>query len=87
MSKNALAALQQAVEVLGGQEALARRLTQIMGEPVSQGRIWNWLNRDRRVPGEAVLPIEQATREKGRQVSRHRLRPDLYPPEEYARAL
>jgi DNA-binding transcriptional regulator YdaS (Cro superfamily) len=42
---------------------------------VTQGRVWQWLNGDR-VPAERVLEIERATEGK---VSRHDLRPDLYP--------
>ncbi|HGM5182253.1 TPA: transcriptional regulator [Pseudomonas aeruginosa] len=40
----------------------------------SQPRIWQCLHRNLRVPAELVLPIEAATG-----VSRHELRPDLYP--------
>ena len=63
-------ALQQACEAAGGQKSLAARIG------VTQSMVWYWLSRSRRgVPGEFVLPIEAATG-----VSRHALRPDLYPP-------
>ncbi|WP_420997613.1 transcriptional regulator [Cupriavidus sp. 30B13] len=66
--------LQRAVEVAGSQSELARRIG------VRQMHVWNWLNRSKgKVPGEYVLPIERATG-----VSRHDLRPDLYPPEHAA---
>jgi DNA-binding transcriptional regulator YdaS (Cro superfamily) len=39
------------------------------------------LNKQRRAPAEWVLPIERATREAGNEVSRHELRPDIYPVE------
>jgi TorA maturation chaperone TorD len=68
MGGNALAA---AVDLVGGQAKLAR----ILG--VTQPNVWHWLHKSERVPGEYVLKIEEAT---GGKVSRHDLRPDLYPP-------
>lgn len=63
-------ALQRACEAAGGQKALADRIN------TSQSQIWYWLKRSKKgVPGEFVLPIEQATG-----VPRHELRPDIYPP-------
>ena len=62
--------LSRAVEILGSQSALARACGK------AQGHVWWWLNRSKRVPAEQVLVIERAT--KGR-VTRHELRPDLYP--------
>ena len=67
MGGNALAA---AVDIVGGQAKLAR----ILG--VTQPNVWHWLHKSERVPGEYVLKIEAAT---GGKVSRHDLRPDLYP--------
>ncbi len=66
-------ALQRAVQLAGGQAALARALG------VKQAHIWYWLNRAKELPGKHVLAIERATQ--GR-VSRHALRPDLYPEHE-----
>lgn len=63
-----LAALFEACEVAGGQSALARLL-----ELKSQGSVSGWIAAGR-APAERVLAIEAATG-----VSRHRLRPDLYP--------
>jgi len=65
MSKNAL---KKAVEIVGSQSELARRIG------VKQQNIWSWLNRP--VPAEFVIPIERAT---DGQVTRHELRPDIYP--------
>jgi Uma2 family endonuclease len=59
--------LRKAVEVAGGQTALARQIGK------TQGHISKWLQRDF-IPPEAVLAIERATG-----ISRHALRPDLYP--------
>ena len=63
------ATLQRAVELAGSQTALAAICV------CTQGNIWQILNDDRRkLPAEYVLRIEAATG-----VSRHDLRPDLYP--------
>lgn len=61
--------LERAVHLTGGQSALARKLN------VKQAHVWNWLNRDRQVPAEHVLAIENAT---GGEVSRFDLRPDVF---------
>lgn len=66
MSKEAL---KKAIEKAGGQTALAEAIGK------TQGHVSNWLRRDK-VPPEMVLPIEGATG-----ISRHDLRPDLYPRE------
>lgn len=64
-------ALKEAVSRAGGQVQLAKTLGL-----KSQGSISNWIHRNRRVPPRHVLPIEAATG-----ISRHDLRPDLYPRE------
>lgn len=72
-------ALQRAVDAAGGQAKLARMLNETAPHkpPVSQALIWDWLNRAERVAtAERVLDIEKVTG-----VSRHELRPDLYPRE------
>ncbi len=63
-------ALKKAVEIAGGQTALA----ELIGS--TQGHVSKWLERNY-VPPEFVLTIERATG-----VSRHELRPDIYPVEE-----
>ena len=67
--------LERAVLAVGSQAALAKAIG------VKPQHVWNWLNRDSRVPAERVLEIERATEG---QVTRHDLRPDLYPPQEQA---
>ena len=59
-------ALQQAIERVGGQRELGRQLG------VSYQAIQTWLQS--KVPAERVLTIERLTG-----VSRHALRPDIYP--------
>lgn len=61
-------ALKLAVENVGSQSAFAR----LCG--VSQTAVWKWLQSGKRLPAEHVLPVEAATG-----VSRHVLRPDIYP--------
>lgn len=63
-------ALERAIGMAGSQAELARRIGK------KQAHVWNWLHRDKRVPADMVLKIESAT---GGEVSRHELRPDLYP--------
>lgn len=67
--KNVIA-LEKAIKKAGGQSALARAIG------VTQSHIWAWLNRNKRVPAAHVLKIEKAFG-----VSRHDLRPDIYPRE------
>ena len=69
MNTSPLTALQDAVAKAGGQTALARAIGK------TQGHISQWLRREY-VPAEEVLKIEAATG-----VSRHDLRPDIYPRE------
>jgi len=64
-------ALQEAVQIVGGQSELARRI----GGKVRQQHVHYWLKRGY-IPPDHVIAIEAAT--EGR-VSRHRLRPDIYP--------
>lgn len=63
-------ALQEAVKVAGTQQAMAV----ICG--VTQTAVWKWLQSSKRLPAEYVLRVEAATG-----VSRHHLRPDIYPVE------
>lgn len=67
--------LEKAVKAVGSQSALAKALG------VTPQHVWNWLNRDKEVPAEQAIPIEEAT---GGKVTRHELRPDLYPRERAA---
>lgn len=75
---NKTKALERAVELAGGQAELARRLSAIMSKPVKQQHVWNWLFRDLEVPAEYAIPIEKAVEN---EVSRHDIRPDIYPRE------
>lgn len=65
-------ALQEAIESIGSQSALAR----LVG--VSSTAVNKWVGRGMHLPAEHVLTVERETG-----VSRHDLRPDLYPIEEF----
>lgn len=62
-------AIQKAVDAMGGQSALARKVK------VTPQRVQQWV-KSGKVPAERVLEIESAT---AYAVSRHELRPDIYP--------
>lgn len=61
-------ALRKAVLAAGSQSKVARMVG------VSQQAVWKWLHNEKWLPGEHVLTVERETG-----VSRHELRPDLYP--------
>lgn len=63
-------ALMAAVEIAGSQSALARAVG------CSNTAVWKWCQSSKRMPAEFVLKAEAATG-----VSRHALRPDIYPVE------
>lgn len=67
--------IDEVVRLAGGQAELARRCN------TSQPRIWQCVHRNQKVPADLVIPFEKAV---GGQVTRHQLRPDLYPSEEKA---
>lgn len=69
-------ALLLCIERAGSQAALAR----IAG--VSSTAVWKWVQIAARVPAEFVLRIEAATG-----VSRHVIRPDIYPVERRRRSV
>jgi len=61
-------ALREAVKRIGSQSATGRLLK------VSQAAVWEWLRKDKVLPAEHVLTVEAHTG-----VSKHDLRPDVYP--------
>jgi DNA-binding transcriptional regulator YdaS (Cro superfamily) len=70
MSDSPFIALESALQQAGSQSALAR----LCG--VSQPAVSKWIQARKHLPAEHVLTVERATG-----VSRHLLRPDLYPAE------
>ncbi|WP_369123376.1 transcriptional regulator [Marinobacter salarius] len=66
----AKSALERAIEIKGGQTPLAAACG------ITQPYVWNWLNRDGRVPAEYALSVCRAV-DFG--VRPHDLRPDIYP--------
>jgi len=73
MTDTAPDALKQAVEAIGSASAAARALG-ITPQAVSE-----ILRKGRQAPAEWCIPLEKATDGK---ISRHDLRPDLYPVEQ-----
>lgn len=77
-----IAALQRAVEILGSATAVAR----VVGK--TPQAVSDIIRRKRPAPADWCIPLEKATAEKVQElragVSRHDLRPDLYPPDEAA---
>lgn len=69
-------ALQKAIDAAGGQSALADKLSTYTRTKVLQQNVWSWLNRTKRVPPTMAIPIEKVVEGA---VTRHELRPDLYP--------
>ncbi|MDF0489186.1 YdaS family helix-turn-helix protein [Sphingomonas sp. H39-1-10] len=61
-------ALARAVRIAGSQSAFAR----LIGR--AQQTVYDWLSNDKPLPAEHVLNVEARTG-----ISRHELRPDLYP--------
>lgn len=61
-------ALKSAVRTAGSMSALARMCG------VSPTAVWKWVQSSKRLPAEHVLKVEAETG-----VSRHLLRPDIYP--------
>jgi DNA-binding transcriptional regulator YdaS (Cro superfamily) len=61
-------ALADAVRRAGSQSAFARLINR------KQSTVFSWLSRNHPLPAELVLTVEHATG-----VSRHDLRPDIYP--------
>lgn len=69
-SMTRLEALNAAVDKAGGQSQMARDLGTF------QPKVWRWINQTKRLPAEYVLEVERLYG-----VSRHDLRPDIYPRE------
>ena len=67
--------VQEIINLAGGQTALA----EICGKPVTQSHVWNWLNRDKKIPSRYVLIIESMCSEKGRNdINRHVMAPHVF---------
>ncbi len=71
-----LKALNEAVNMVGGQAALARALQNRRHCNVRQQHIWKWLQKGC-VPAEYAMTIEGIT---GGAVTRYDLRPDVFGP-------
>lgn len=72
-------ALRKAVEVMGGQTAMARALSVKTGRSIRQQHIWNWLNRDGGLPAAYAPLVQTLCRELGEELSCSYLCPGFYP--------
>lgn len=68
-------ALEEAVRLLGGQTAVAALCAQASGQPVKQAHVWNWLNRDNKMPPEYAVIIEHEVKKHGGAITRDVLCP------------
>lgn len=66
-------ALHRAIKTAGSMRELAEQISTQTGRACTTGQVSMWKHR-KNVPPEYVIPVEQVTG-----VSRHLLRPDLYP--------
>ena len=73
-----LEALQQAVDIAGGQTELAKIIDPTQ-KKLKQQNIWTWLNRDKKISARWVVKVSQVTG-----VPCHELRPDIFPAPEPA---
>ena len=60
-SETPVEALLAAIAVLGSQTVLAAELSRRSKNPVSQARVWNWINRDGGAPSDFCPDIEDLT--------------------------
>lgn len=67
--------LLKAIDLIGGQSALARRLNEATSKNISQSHVWLWLRAKKGVPAEYCLAIEEITH--GRVLASD-LRPDVF---------
>lgn len=75
-----LEALEKAVEVAGGQTALA----EICGGKAKQQHVFNWLNRDKKLPEKFAIRVQRATAALGDAVYAWQLRPDVFSKDDIA---
>ncbi|MBK6585409.1 MAG: helix-turn-helix domain-containing protein [Gammaproteobacteria bacterium] len=68
-------ALEEAVQLLGGQTAVAALCAEATGQPVKQAHVWNWLNRDNKAPPEHAVIIEREVKKLGGTITREVLCP------------
>lgn len=69
-------AINRAVEIVGTQTLVANALRALTGQAITQSTVHYWMKGRHPVRAECVLALERLT---GGVVTRHDLRPDLYP--------
>lgn len=71
---NQLEALEKAVSVLGGQTSLAL----VCGGSVKQQHVFNWLNRDKKLPDKYAIRVHRETIARGDPVYAWQLCPEAF---------
>jgi len=69
-------AINRVVQIVGTQTLVANALRALTGHPITQSTVHYWMKGRHPVRAECVLACERLT---GGVVTRHDLRPDLYP--------
>src|SRR4051794_41026957 len=69
--------LLRAIDIAGGQTALAERLSGVMRRKIVQQHVHNWLKYAKKLPTDVCLPIQYATQG---QVKASTFRPESYFP-------
>ena len=74
---NSKISLQKAIDLVGGQSALADEINIQKAAPpqITQQHVWNWLHRQGQAPAKYCLFIEVATKH---EITRNHLRPDVF---------
>jgi len=75
-----LEALEKAVVVVGGQTSLA----EMCGGKTRQQHVFNWLNRDKKLPERHAIKVQRATAALGDAVYAWQLRPDVFSKDDIA---
>lgn len=70
--------IQEIIELAGGQTALAG-VCSTPKKPITQSHVWNWLNRDKKIPPRHAIPIETMCAKKGRpDINRYSMFPEIF---------
>lgn len=74
---SAYESLKKAIELAGGQTALARKVSNLSGENVKQQHVYNWLHRQKQCSRSFARYVEKAV---NNAVTKEDLCPELYLP-------
>ena len=75
---SAYESLKRAINIAGGQTALAKEVSALSGKTVKQQHVYNWLHRERQCSKYFARFVEEAVDHK---ITKEQLCPDIYPEE------